>query len=627
VSTRLLITYETRLSPDAAAAPLLEALCGEFSAACRRAWAWRNRGLTERACYARLVAFGLTAAQTGSALKWVEQRRRMLAELKKTELTQARCALKQRTEAVADKTRHIEALLKRQRKLRKTRDKHAPARGSSRSGLYRTALADLRHLEATLASERNWLTQKRRALKSAADRVAQLERDITSSRLSMCFGSKALLAQRPNAANATTTPYESVDAWRRDWEDARTAQFWSIGRADEPRGNTSLQWDPTSNSLRIRLTDTLAHVRMQRVGAALGLDIRNGPQKLSPLRMRCRFLVLPEVEFRSHRGAARRHIAEAMARGQPITMRLVKRRLADGTPAFYLQASIDVPVDVPRMALRQPVIGIDLNASGAAWCVVKPDGNRARVREVPQSGTFAWSVRDMTTEQRDAVLRNTTKALVLLAQSHGAALAVENLNFAGLKAGMKAGAVRRGANRALSQLATTEFRSTLIRQAHRHGVPVAAVNPAYSSIAGYAKYNLNNRLSVDEAAALWLGRQALYGEVAFFDGELTVVRKHDESLSLPSVPVRAKRSKTARAQSRWGAVARALGPYRRRWPERLRALRNDVGTFPPGATSGRAGPNRSRTGAGITVASTAALARRAPATKRSAQVQDNPCRT
>ena len=39
------------------------------------------------------------------------------------------------------------------------------------------------------------------------------------------------------------------------------------------------------------------------------------------------------------------------------------------------------------------------------------------------------------------------------------------------------------------------------------------VNPTYSSIGGFSKYGIVNKIPVDMAASLWLARQAIYGEV------------------------------------------------------------------------------------------------------------------
>lgn len=104
----------------------------------------------------------------------------------------------------------------------------------------------------------------------------------------MCFGSKKLLTQRPTAANAAITPFDSQEAWRTAWDAARCSQWWSVGEAKKPQGNAEVQWTPETHQLRIRLTDKLAHRRMDERGVP-----RSGTQqKFMPLRMQCRFVTM-----------------------------------------------------------------------------------------------------------------------------------------------------------------------------------------------------------------------------------------------------------------------------------------------------------------------------------------------
>ncbi|GAC1525773.1 MAG: hypothetical protein NVS2B4_02000 [Ramlibacter sp.] len=79
----------------------------------------------------------------------------------------------------------------------------------------------------------------------------------------------------------------------------------------------------------------------------------------------------------SHKGVARAALLAAMGE-LPVTMRVLHRLQPDGTRAWYVQASIDLPTGFePETAASREagVLGLDFNARGVAWCAVKPDGN------------------------------------------------------------------------------------------------------------------------------------------------------------------------------------------------------------------------------------------------------------
>jgi hypothetical protein len=78
-------------------------------------------------------------------------------------------------------------------------------------------------------------------------------------------------------------------------------------------------------------------------------------------------------------------------------------------------------------------------------------------------------------------------------------------------------------------------------------------------------------MNADTSAALWLGRQALYGTVWKTDGAKCFVKKHDERLVFSHLPATPKRSKTALAGAQWRDVARALGKKRNLWGENFRS--------------------------------------------------------
>ena len=79
------------------------------------------------------------------------------------------------------------------------------------------------------------------------------------------------------------------------------------------------------NQLRFRLTDRLAHARMDE----RGVPHSGTKQKFMPLRMQCRFVTLDGVDFTSHRGAARAALLDVDSvkqRGRPDILSVAAHR-------------------------------------------------------------------------------------------------------------------------------------------------------------------------------------------------------------------------------------------------------------------------------------------------------------
>jgi IS605 OrfB family transposase len=562
----LLSTFEARFDATPEVSELLAQNASHWSWSLRKAWSMRYRqGLNERSAYAELCNLGFTSKQVGSILIAVDMRYKAIKELKEYEFKNLELAIEKRTQAISTKNRKIESLTKRISKLRTQRNKLAPKNGKERSAKYRSVLASLRDAESDLQFCKNWVDQKSRALDAKKGKLATLEKVIESGRFSLCFGSSKLLAQRPVLHNADSSPFESIESWQMAWNDARQSQWWSVGATDRPCGNPEVQWLPETKQLRIRLTDKVAHARM----GALGVPRTGGKSADMSARMACRFIVVDGVSFDSHHGKAGEWLQKAFGK-QPVSMRVLYRRDADGNVVWYVQASLDVDTGFKEETASNNlggVLGVDLNANGVAWSVVKPDGNRLVVDSKAVRGFIGWNLKDLTDLERKQVIGAATKQLASIAQELGVGIALENLDFATKKLTMRAGQVSKRYNEMLSSMATTQFQTMVRRAAERVGVTVYMVNPAFSSVGGYTKYGRLNRCSADEAAAHWLARQALFGCVWKTQGNIKFVKKQNERLVFAHLSVTRTQSTKALADVQWKNVARALGKNRKLWGE------------------------------------------------------------
>lgn len=560
----MLHTFEARIPVTPEQDQLLAAQAAQWSRAMRQAWVLLTRGgLSKTQAYPCIKAMGLTSHQAGCAIESAQMRLDALQELKKVEKRQLELSIEQRERAVRDKERKIASLEKRQAALRIKRDAYAPKPGRARTKRYLEVLRKLRELRDEMAFCHNWVRQKGRVLSEKRTKLSPPNADTAACHYRLCFGSKKLLRQRPTEHNAETTPFATLQAWQAQWRNARDGQWWSIGHTDKPRGNKEVQWLPETGQLRIRLTDDLAHARMD----ALGVPHGGTEQKFMPLRMQCRFALLDGVDFISHKGAAQAALLEAFGK-RPVTMRVLSRLQADGTRAWYVQASLEVPskFDVQTARTRgQGVMGVDFNAKGVAWCAVQPDRNPV----ASARGFLHWNLRGRTTKERRQEMGSAVAELARHAKRLKVAVAIEDLDFAVRRANARAGAVNKPYNAMLGQLASSQFAQFVARRCEKEQLHLYKVNPAYSSVGGFAKYGVLYRMTADVSAALWIGRQALYAQPKHTDGVQSEMKQHNESLRLPHFSGNPMQRMKALGGVQWRDVSRGLGRHRKHWGRKL----------------------------------------------------------
>lgn len=567
----VLYTFEARIPADGALDAVLAENASNWSRGLRAAWTLLyRRMLPELEAYAALKRLGFTSYQVGSLLLSAQTRHASLLETKRSELRQIELSLAQREAALASKRKKIATLERRRDKLRIKRNAWSPQHGKERFKRQLDVLGKLRDIESEIRLCRTWVQQKEAVLRDKRGIAKRLSSAIERGHVSLCFGSKKLLAQRPTETNRESTPFSTVTDWRAHWNAARDGQWWSVGHAKKPQGNPEVQWLPDTNGLRLRLTDMLAHRRMDERDVP-----RSGTeQKFMPMRMQCRFVTVSGVDFVSHRGAARAALVDAIGKHQPVTMRVLSRLQEDGSRAWYVQASVEVPADSVegRPVTREAgVIGVDLNARGVAWCAVTPNGNR-----MPnQHGFMPWNLKGLSEGGRKQVVGTTVAQVVRCAERLRVTVAIESLDFRVRKAAMRANIANRRYNEMLSSMPTSQFEQLMSRACDRHRLTMYSVNPSYSSVGGFAKFGRAARMNADTSAAWWLARQALYGSAWKSEGVQTHVRKFDERLVFPQMPNRMQSMKVADGLQ-WKDVARGLGKNRKLWGARLKNLLTQV---------------------------------------------------
>jgi IS605 OrfB family transposase len=323
--------------------------------------------------------------------------------------------------------------------------------------------------------------QKQRRLQSLRAEHARVTADRDGGRVRVTEGGKRLAGTRHNLQAAGLTTVQ----WREAWQAARW-RIEAIGSGDEPFGNLTITVTP-DGQVSIRLPRPLEHLANARHGR-------------HALPGRARFA------YREDEWLAR------ITGGRPVSYTITRR---PGRGGVYLTAAWAAKPDMPGpeapdsgVRAAGPVVGVDLNDGHLAVRRLDPHGNPA---DKPERIEFSLTG---STARRDAQVRHAITRLLRYTKRHRiAAIAVEDLNFADARATGREtmGRGRRGKRfrKTVAGIPTAVFRSRLTAQAHRHGIQLYAVNPAYTSAWGDQHWRKPyENVTRHEAAATVIGRRA-----------------------------------------------------------------------------------------------------------------------
>ncbi len=407
---------------------------------------------------------------------------------------------------------------------------------------------------ADAAQRERWdqVHHKRRRLANLRHRLAALAAD----RIRLCFGSKRLWRKQHHLeANG----YARHQEWLRDWQDARSDEFFVLGSRDETAGCqlcVAAVADDGTLTLRLRLPDVLASQHGKYL-TIKGVRFAYGQEQ-----------VLAALDCNAEYARYRRQHCEKAARatnlGQAISYRF--KRDEKGWRVFATTATMDVPVVTDQ---RCGAIGVDLNADHLAVSETDASGNYMNAFSVPLV-TYGKS-----RHQAEALIGDAVARVVAYAREVGKPVVMERLDFRQKKAVLEGQA--RKYNRMLSSFSYGKIKAYFLSRGYRQGVAVHQVNPAFSSVIGRVKFMARYGLSVHQAAALVLARRLLGCSQRIPRRRVAPVGNGVQVAF--TVPVR-KRVK--HVWTYWGAVAGQLRPAlaaqhrlgkRRRRPNPVQATR------------------------------------------------------
>jgi len=359
---------------------------------------------------------------------------------------------------VLDVEAKIKSVTRRMRDTIKSRDKHLKVLTQS------TRLSDKarQKVQAIVEGKDEAIWRARCKL----DRLNNQLTELKSDKVGLCFGSAKLFnAQHHLAENG----YADHREWKHDWTAARSGQFFVQGSKDETAGcQGGVLVDHGDHfTLQVRLPHSLAAVYSKK-HVLLRLNFSYGAELL-------------------------RH---ALKQQQAISYRFVSDE-----KGWRVCATTGRPAVATVTHKHLGAIGVDINADHLACAETDRFGNIIKTWRIDTRTAYRSGA------QRDAILGDAVRDLMAYALSVSKPVVVENLDFKRKKRSLDKLSAR--ASRALSSFHYSAVTRLIESRAHKLGIELIKVNPAYSSVQGRALYSRQKGVSVHMGAASVLARRGL----------------------------------------------------------------------------------------------------------------------
>jgi IS605 OrfB family transposase len=378
-----------------------------------------------------------------------------------------------------------------------------------------------------IRSKRRAIHGKKRKLDTTKQRMNRLQDDLDRNVPSLCFGSKRLFRKQ---FHLTENGYRNHAEWLADWRAARCGQFMLPGSHEEVSGNktcTAQVEEDGSVTLRLlvpaglRLAPSEKHLVIPNVRFGYGhaevvaaIDAANAarPDVLN-FQAETKRLVAALSETHADASAGRlaaeakalrkrRNDAARQARAGHSTA--LTWRFVHDASGWFVHVTVNRRLEQADWDFAHGAIGLDLNEGFISFMPVDGTGNPLK----GLSCEFPVETVSLSSDRTKAVLGDACKRIVELALEQRRPIVIEKLDFGKKKAALKE-TCGPGRARRLSAFAYNQFKAMLLSRAARMGVRVIAVNPAYTSHMGRAKYARPLGISVHRVAAAMIARRGM----------------------------------------------------------------------------------------------------------------------
>jgi IS605 OrfB family transposase len=325
--------------------------------------------------------------------------------------------------------------------------------------------------------EHMYLKPEIEKLKNRADRIKEkihrmnlklkrLEKGFKGS----TFGGKKLFK------NQFTIPYfvRNHNRWKKDFESKKYFSFEVSGRKDAKYGNFEFKYNPDTKTLHFQ----------NHKGQPILINNLEFPYGQDWLEDAINYQINLNTE-------------ERKKFGKPISW-----KIEDHVEYYIFKATVILPENKNiNYSKSDGVISYDKNYDHIAWTEINKEGN------LIDSGDIRFSLDGKTNGQTNKMLEKAAIELVSIAEKKNKPIAGEELDTTESKSKLAYGSKKR--NKKISQFAYNKMDASIASRAHKQGVALFKVNPAYTSQIGKVKYMKQKGLSIHVSAAYVIGRRAL----------------------------------------------------------------------------------------------------------------------
>lgn len=324
------------------------------------------------------------------------------------------------------------------------------------------------------------LHQHKRRLANLEHRLMSAESRAADPKL--CFGSRELMRKRNQI---DSDDVEALAAWQCEWDRRRHLEVFVPGTARAPCGNEFVRLEEADDGWNVvlRLPEALRN-HATLISRAGGVEIRE--------------VIVGKVRF-PHGSEALRQFLSSHDEGRktPMTWRFQRHERGGWTVSCTLQETLPDQV-VPDFAYG--ALGVDFNADHLALTLTDERGCLRKTFSIP------FDTRDRSSEQNLDTARKAALEISRIALKHHVPVVIEKLDFKTKKAAVTSGLGPYYA-RMLHSLGYTLLGKALESACARYGVRLERVNPAYTSLIGYAKFSRTYGADVHHAAACAIARR------------------------------------------------------------------------------------------------------------------------
>jgi IS605 OrfB family transposase len=329
-------------------------------------------------------------------------------------------------------------------------------------------------IHKTYRNLKSYLHQKKRRLRNLLQKLEKLKLNKENGRNQICFGSRTLFHKQ---FHLEENGYKHHQEWRKDWLDARSAQFLVIGSKDESYGNQTCTYN-TKNTLRLRVADHF----IDKYGKYIEFPNVTFPYGQEWLDL----AKIPTMGY-TRSGRPQKYYSS-------ITYRLIKQ-----DKGWYVNATVDR--EIPKLGTSNVngLIGIDINAGFLSIGEVDRFGNPIK----------NWTIKvPMYSRRKEQILASMSDAIkeileyAVLVQKD---VMIEKLDFSKKKTQLREKG--KAYARMLSGFAYSSFQNLMEAKAKKQGVRIKRVNPAYTSQIGHIKFMARYGLNSHAAAACMIARR------------------------------------------------------------------------------------------------------------------------